>query len=47
MAISKSTLCLIIWFAVYGVNTFIPIPYTGIILGIVAILIAIALMAKK
>jgi len=44
---SISTIGLIVWFAVYGINTFWSFSGAGTILGVVAIVIAIALLVSK
>lgn len=38
---------MVIWFAIYGINYFAKIPSVGIVLAIVAIIIAILLVARK
>lgn len=44
---SISTLGMIVWFGLYGINYFAKIPAIGIVLAIVAIIIAIALAFRK
>lgn len=38
---------MIVWFGLYGINYFFPIPAIGLILAIVAIVVAIALIANS
>ena len=42
-----SKLGMIVWFGLYGINYFLPIPAIGLILALVAIVVAIALIANS
>lgn len=47
MPYSLSTLGLITWFGLYGINYFAKIPSVGIVLAIVALITSIALIVRK
>lgn len=42
-----SRIAMIVFFLVYGINAFVAVPYAGIILGISALVAAIALIARS
>jgi hypothetical protein len=42
-----SRIGMIVWFGLYGLNYFLPIPAIGLILAVVAIVVAIALIANN
>lgn len=39
--------CTILFFAVFGINSFVAIPYSGVILGALAIGLAVAVLLSK
>ena len=44
-----STICMIIWFALYGISFFLkePIQFLGFAMAVLAIVISVALIAKN